>query len=52
MQLRTKGDAKLQRRRRPSEMRNESGLTSKDVHGITMVDPKGDKTPRGYLDLC
>ena len=42
----------LQRLRRPSEARNESGQTRKDVHGITMVVPKYNKTSQEYLELC
>ena len=47
-----KGGAMLQRLRWPSEARNESGLTRKDVHGKAMVVPKYDKITQGYLNLC
>ena len=44
----------LQRQRWPSEARNESGLTRKDIHGIMMVVQKYDKISQGqgYLELC
>ena len=38
-----KGGTVLQRWRRPSEARNESGLARKEIHGITMVVPNYDK---------
>ena len=47
-----KEGAMLQRQQQPSEARNESWLTRKDIHGITMVVSKYDKISQGYLDLC
>ena len=46
------GGAMTQTLRRPSEAKNESGLTRKDIHGLTMVVPKYDKISQEHFDLC